>query len=90
MNRKQFYDFLDQCAEVWYIDTTKLDFEYKEKIRSGKSRALRYREVSTEDMRKAIEANANNPTGFPIVERWKHQENKPEIIRLRTREINIV
>lgn len=90
MNRKLFHAILDEYAEVWYLDTTKLDFEHKEKIRSGKSRALRYRDVTVEEMRKAIEANEPNTTGFPIVERWKHHENKPEIIRLPLKEINIV
>jgi hypothetical protein len=40
-------------------------------------------------MRKAIEANANNPTGFPIVERWKHKYDS-KIIRLGAKEINKV
>ena len=66
MNRKLFYAILDELAEVWYIDSSKIMFE--ETKRAGKTRALRYRDIPAEDMLKAIADNEPNTTGFPIVE----------------------
>ena len=82
MNKKLFYAILDELTEAWYIDTAKLDFECQH-MRSGVTRALRYRDVTVEEMRTAITANNDaNLTGFPIIERWKHHKVKPEIVRI--------
>jgi len=87
MNRKLFHTILDELAECWYIDTTKII--YDEPQRAGKSRALRLNDLTTKEMLKGIEANDPNPTGFPIVERWRHKY-KPEIIRVKQRTLNIM
>ena len=79
MDRKLFYAQLDKYAEVWYLHTSKLTFE--EQLRSGNSRALRCRNVTTEIMHKTIAANDNNLTGYPIIERWRHPDNS-EVISL--------
>jgi hypothetical protein len=85
MDRTLFHKRLDELAEVWYIDAGKKSFGFEEKIRSGKTRALRFSTISTEELRCAIAASESNPTGYPVIERWKHAKNKSKTIRIKTK-----
>ena len=89
MNKDRFHNILDELAEVWYIDAGKKILGIGEDINAGKTRAKRFEKISTSQMLKIIETSESNLSGYPVVERWKH-EYKPEIIRLPSKEINIV
>ncbi|MEI7943157.1 MAG: hypothetical protein WCH76_08385, partial [Candidatus Riflemargulisbacteria bacterium] len=38
--------------------------------------------ITTEDLKLALGQAESNPSGYPVVERWRHQNNS-EIINLR-------
>ena len=80
MDRNKFYQHLDELAEVWYIDShhKMLDIEVsKQSLRREKKKDL----ITTEQLIEIVNNSESNPSGYPIVERWKQPVN-PEIIRI--------
>lgn len=82
MNKDIFYQRLNELAEIWYIDTAQKLLKLPEFNEVKVKRNLKIDSLSNERLLEIIESEPSNPTGYPIVERWKH-EFKPEIIRLK-------
>ena len=84
MQRELFYNILDNLAEVWYVDAGPRLIEPQSYVDNDKRlRRTKTRiHISTEDLKLALCQAESNPSGYPVVERWKHQY-KPEIINLR-------
>lgn len=84
MRKELFYNYLDELAEVWYIDAGPRLIEPQSYVDSDKRlRRTKMRiHITTEDLKQALEQSESNPSGYPVVERWKHKY-KPEIINIR-------
>ena len=84
MQRELFHNYLDTLAEIWYIDAGPRLIEPQDMIdRDKRLRRTKMRiHISTEDLKLALDQSESNPSGYPVVERWKHQY-KPEIINIR-------
>ena len=84
MRRELFHNYLDELAEIWYIDAGPRLIEpqsYEDNDKRLRRTKMRMH-ISTEDLKLALEESESNPSGYPVVERWKHKY-KPEIINIR-------
>ena len=80
MLKKDFYQILDQYAEVWYIDSgpklLELSSTKFRRCKSGRDH------IPADEIYHAIAQTTSNYTGYPIIERWKRPK-EVEIINLR-------
>jgi hypothetical protein len=86
MNRREFYQHLDELAEIWYIDASPrlIDVNAIATGVPGNRRSKMRINITNEQLALAVEAveDEANPSGYPIVERWRHN-NQPEIVNIR-------